>query len=280
MVLDDVLAHSAAVAAAQDVALLVDVEPGLEVVGVPDELARVLDNLVGNAVRSSGPGGVVRVAGHWADGQVRVAVEDSCGGIPEDERAHVFDEGFQGAGAHRQPGREVGSAGASASRSSAPSWPRTVVTSASSPPMPGACSRSVCPRVDRSCRTEELASGRRQAGREIDVRRPPQDLLGACRRCRDVPDVAHPELPGHPGFWATEGLRQGCGEPAHGRHRARADVERDHLSSGCGPGRRGHDRARDVVARVHEVPTLGAVLEHPGGATGGELDRNRDATPA
>jgi signal transduction histidine kinase len=93
------------------VALLVDVEPGLEVVGMPDELARVLDNLVGNAVRSSGPGGVVRVAGRWADGQVRVAVEDSCGGIPEDERAHVFDEGFQGAGAHRQPGREVGSAG-------------------------------------------------------------------------------------------------------------------------------------------------------------------------
>ena len=34
VVLDDVLAHSAAVAAAQDVALLVDVEPGLEVVGI------------------------------------------------------------------------------------------------------------------------------------------------------------------------------------------------------------------------------------------------------
>ncbi|WP_421732758.1 sensor histidine kinase [Cellulomonas sp.] len=110
-VLGDVLRHSAPVAAAQDVSLLVDVEPGLEVVGVPDELARVLDNLVGNAVRSSGPGGVVRVAGSRADGQVRVAVEDSCGGIPEDERAHVFEEGFQGGGSHREAGREVGSAG-------------------------------------------------------------------------------------------------------------------------------------------------------------------------
>ena len=110
-VLDDVLAHSAPVAAAQDVALRVQVEPGLEVDGVPDELARVLDNLVANAVRSSGRGGVVRVVGYRTDGQVRVAVEDSCGGIPDDERAHVFDEGFQGGGAHREQPREVGSAG-------------------------------------------------------------------------------------------------------------------------------------------------------------------------
>ncbi|MBO9555145.1 HAMP domain-containing sensor histidine kinase [Cellulomonas sp.] len=100
-VLDDVLAHSAAGATAQQVTLLVDVEPGLEVLGVPDELARVLDNLVGNAVRSSGAGGTVRVAGYRVDGEVRVAVEDTCGGIPDDERAHVFDEGFQGSGPHR-----------------------------------------------------------------------------------------------------------------------------------------------------------------------------------
>ena len=98
--LDDVLAHSAAGAAAQQVALLVDVEPGLEVLGVPEELARVLDNLVGNAVRSSGAGGTVRVEGHRSGGQVRVAVQDTCGGIPDDERAHVFDEGFQGTGPH------------------------------------------------------------------------------------------------------------------------------------------------------------------------------------
>ena len=74
-------------------------QPGLRVRGVSDELARVLDNLVGNAVRSSGSGGTVRVAGRRADGgQVRVAVEDTCGGIPDDDRAHVFDEGFQGHG--------------------------------------------------------------------------------------------------------------------------------------------------------------------------------------
>lgn len=111
VVLDDVLGHSAPMAAAQDVALLVDVAPGLEVVGVPDELARVLDNLVGNAVRSSGRGGTVRVAGYRFDGQVRVAVEDTCGGIPDDERAHVFEEGFQGGGAHREQRREIGSSG-------------------------------------------------------------------------------------------------------------------------------------------------------------------------
>ena len=110
-VLTDVLAHSAAAAVAQDVALVVDVQPGLEVVGLPDELARVLDNLVGNAVRSSGRGGTVRVAGYRHDGQVRVAVEDTCGGIPAEERAHVFEEGFQGGGAHGERQRETGSTG-------------------------------------------------------------------------------------------------------------------------------------------------------------------------
>lgn len=97
-VLHEVLAHSAAGAAARSVALEIDVQPGLRVRGVSEELARVLDNLVGNAVRSSGTGGTVRVAGRRADGQVRVAVEDTCGGIPDDDRAHVFDEGFQGHG--------------------------------------------------------------------------------------------------------------------------------------------------------------------------------------
>ncbi|MGY4642878.1 sensor histidine kinase [Cellulomonas sp. URHB0016] len=110
-VLNGVLAHWAPAAAAQDVRLLADVERGLDVVGVPDELARVLDNLVGNAMRSSGRGGTVRVAGYRSDGQVRVAVEDTCGGIPEHERAHVFDEGFQGGGAHRDQQREIGSGG-------------------------------------------------------------------------------------------------------------------------------------------------------------------------
>ena len=110
-VLTDVLAHSAPAAVAQDVDLIVDVQPGLEVVGLPDELARVLDNLVGNAVRSSGRGGTVRVAGYRHDGQVRVAVEDTCGGIPDEERAHVFEEGFQGGGAHGERRRETGSTG-------------------------------------------------------------------------------------------------------------------------------------------------------------------------
>jgi len=110
-VLNDVLAHSAAAAVAQDVALVVDVQPGLEVVGMPDELARVLDNLVGNAVRSSGPGGTVRVAGSRRDGQVLVAVEDTCGGIPDGERAHVFEEGFQGGGGHGARQRATGSTG-------------------------------------------------------------------------------------------------------------------------------------------------------------------------
>lgn len=94
--LEHSLAHAAPAAAAAGVRLEVELEEDLEVMGVPDDLARVLDNLLGNAVRSSGTDGVVRVAGRRVDGEARIAVADTCGGIPSTELPRVFDEGWQG----------------------------------------------------------------------------------------------------------------------------------------------------------------------------------------
>ena len=87
-------------ARARDVQLLVDL-PGetdrLPVLGDAEELARAMTNLVINAVRHTEPGGAVHVVGNRGpDGQVRMAVVDGCGGIPDDDLAHVFEAGWRG----------------------------------------------------------------------------------------------------------------------------------------------------------------------------------------
>jgi signal transduction histidine kinase len=76
-------------------------------------LARVLDNLLGNAVKYSPEGGAIDVhvssEGAWAV----VAVTDNGLGIPEAEQARVFDRFYRGQGvAERVAGSGVGLAGA------------------------------------------------------------------------------------------------------------------------------------------------------------------------
>jgi signal transduction histidine kinase len=95
----DVASESAATAAAQGVLLTADLPPDdrLAVHGSAEDLARVLANLVSNAIRHTDAAGTVRVeAGRTADGEVTVAVIDGCGGIPEENLARVFDAGWRG----------------------------------------------------------------------------------------------------------------------------------------------------------------------------------------
>lgn len=69
----------------------------LAVLGSSDDLARALGNLVSNAIRHTDPGRPVRLeAGRSADGSVKIAVADGCGGIPADNLARVFDTGWRG----------------------------------------------------------------------------------------------------------------------------------------------------------------------------------------
>jgi signal transduction histidine kinase len=95
----DVSMESAAVARAHNVTLDAQVpsEDRLAVVGSSDDLARVVGNLVANAVRHTGSGQTVRLIGSRAeDGHVRVEVVDGCGGIPEESLGRVFDVGWRG----------------------------------------------------------------------------------------------------------------------------------------------------------------------------------------
>ncbi len=96
----DVATEACDHARARDVELVVDLpgaEDRLPVLGDADELARAMTNLVVNAVRHTEPGGAVHVVGsRGPDGQVRMAVVDGCGGIPDSDLAHVFEAGWRG----------------------------------------------------------------------------------------------------------------------------------------------------------------------------------------
>jgi signal transduction histidine kinase len=95
----DVVDEADTAARRQGVRLAVEVpaDDRLAISGDADALARAIGNLVANAIRHTDPGGTVSVrAGRGADGDVTVAVTDSCGGIPEPDLARVFEAGWRG----------------------------------------------------------------------------------------------------------------------------------------------------------------------------------------
>ena len=84
--LSDVATESEATARMRGVRLDVDVPDNdrLAVLGSSDDLARALSNLTTNAIRHTEAELLVRLEGRRTDdGHIRVAIIDSCGGIPE-----------------------------------------------------------------------------------------------------------------------------------------------------------------------------------------------------
>jgi signal transduction histidine kinase len=65
--------------------------------GSDPELARVVRNLLSNAIRHTPPDGAVVVAAGVDDDLAWLRVDDGCGGIPEDDLERVFDVAFRGA---------------------------------------------------------------------------------------------------------------------------------------------------------------------------------------
>ncbi|GAB4225401.1 MAG: hypothetical protein Kow0062_27750 [Acidobacteriota bacterium] len=84
-------------------------EPGATISADPEDLRRVLDNLVGNAVKFTPRGGRVSVGlVPGPRGYVELVVEDTGIGIPGDERDKVFEPFFRGRGARDAPGTGLG----------------------------------------------------------------------------------------------------------------------------------------------------------------------------
>ncbi len=59
--------------------------------GDASQLARVIDNLLGNAISFSPPKGLVQIAATRDGGQVQITIEDEGPGIPEQVREAVFE---------------------------------------------------------------------------------------------------------------------------------------------------------------------------------------------
>jgi signal transduction histidine kinase len=114
-VVSEAVAAEMARATRKGVRLVADPDTSWPVVlGSDPELARVVRNLVSNAVRHTPPDGTVVLAAGVADGQAWLRVQDGCGGIPQPDLDRVFDVAFRGSVA-RSPasgGEESGDAGA------------------------------------------------------------------------------------------------------------------------------------------------------------------------
>lgn len=105
-VVSEAVAGELAHAERKGVRLVADPDTSWPVVrGSDPELARVVRNLLSNAVRHTPPDGSVVVAAGVADGQAWLRVQDGCGGIPPADLSRVFDVAFRGSVA-RSPANE------------------------------------------------------------------------------------------------------------------------------------------------------------------------------
>jgi signal transduction histidine kinase len=109
-VVSDAIAATAPLAAGRRVRV-VAAEAGWPTVRASEpELARIVANLLVNAVRYTPPDGTVRVEAGLRHGAAWLAVSDTCGGIPEPDLPRLFDVAFRGERA-RTPGAATGGLG-------------------------------------------------------------------------------------------------------------------------------------------------------------------------
>ncbi len=74
----------------------------------PRKIQRVLNNLVGNAIRYTQEGGTIHLTARQCQGYVAVSVQDSGVGIPITELDRIFEPFYRG---ERSRGRDLGGAG-------------------------------------------------------------------------------------------------------------------------------------------------------------------------
>lgn len=95
----DALVAQVPVAQRKRVKVLANADAWPVVIGSDPELARIVRNLVSNAIRHTPPDGTVAVRVGVDGCEAVLAVDDGCGGIPDDELCRVFDVAFRGTSA-------------------------------------------------------------------------------------------------------------------------------------------------------------------------------------
>ncbi len=88
-----------AVAAKSGVTVHLDAGDGPQARADPRRLLQVLDNLIGNAVKFSSAGGLVRVSARYTRESWRIDVSDTGIGIPPEEAARLFSPFVRGSNA-------------------------------------------------------------------------------------------------------------------------------------------------------------------------------------
>ncbi len=96
-VVSDTLESFSALAARQDVALEGSIEPGVDPVRIDvQRMGRALNNLVGNALRHTPPGGCIRIHAERSGERVRLTVRDSGEGIKPEDLPYIFERFYRG----------------------------------------------------------------------------------------------------------------------------------------------------------------------------------------
>jgi len=90
-------------AAELGISLVLSPEPPNAIVQADEErLLQLIDNLVGNALKFTPSGGRVSIGGFIDANELRVTVADTGPGIPEEQRARLFDRFWQARGTDRR----------------------------------------------------------------------------------------------------------------------------------------------------------------------------------
>ena len=90
-------------AAEQKISLVLSPEPPNVIVRADeDRVLQLIDNLVGNALKFTPAGGRVSVGAFTDNNELRVSVADTGPGIPEEQRARLFDRFWQARGTDRR----------------------------------------------------------------------------------------------------------------------------------------------------------------------------------
>lgn len=109
----DAVAELGVLAESRSITLREDSSGELTVVGDARELARVIGNLLINAIQHSPAGSEISVTAHADDsGHVVLTVEDAGGGIPESDLAKIFQAGWRATSSRTPEQLEATSAGA------------------------------------------------------------------------------------------------------------------------------------------------------------------------
>lgn len=103
----EAIAGADPVARAKRVRVGGSVEDGVLVRADPNALARVVSNLVMNAIRHTPSDGAVEIHARSDASSIELSVTDACGGIPDGDLDRVFDVAWRGSHA-RTPGADIG----------------------------------------------------------------------------------------------------------------------------------------------------------------------------